>query len=384
MTTSESTTTNSTIAQTDAVDPINEVDDGEGMLKRRGLMAGVAAAVAGAAFLGSEQRASAADPNDVVRGVVNTTTTATTITNTNTTSTTALVLHADAASYGFGLVATGTGYGVQGTGRDYAGVFGDSSGSAAGVSGQHRSTSTSGIGVTGYASAGQGVAGSSETGVGVVGTLGDDFDPSTTSGAGVVGQASVPDGLGGLFSGTRAALRLVPSDTSGSPTSGEHDAGEFVVDSAGQLYFCHLSGTPGTWIPIGSTNPPAALEMLPTPERFVDTRNGLGGVQGPVAAGTTHNFAMTARTGQSGNATLQIPADAQTIVGNLTVIGAGDAEGGYLTLWPNGALPTVSNLNYGPGVAVANSFVVGLGTGAVNLFNFRACQYIIDVTGFYR
>jgi hypothetical protein len=338
-----------------------EGDDTGGLLKRRGLMAGVAAAVAGAAFLGSEQQASAADPNDVVLGAANTTASATTITNTNTTSTTALVLHADAARYGTGLVATGTAYGVQGTGTDYAGVFGDSFGAGNGVAGVHRSDSATGIGVSGFAPAGQGVYGGSASGMGVTGFFGPTFNDLTVDRAGVAGQAFGVDGVGGLFAGERAALRLVPSETNGAPTTGEHDAGEFVVDSAGQLHFCQIGGTPGTWIAIGAAAP--ALELLPTPERFVDTRNGLGGVQGPIAAGTTNNFAMTARNGQSADASLQIPDDAQAIVGNLTVIGAGDSQGGYLTLWPSGPLPTVSNLNYGPGVAVANSFTVGLGQG---------------------
>jgi hypothetical protein len=221
--------------------------------------------------------------------------------------------------------------------------------------------------------------------VGVLGAWGNAPFDLAISGAGVAGAAFGSDGVGGLFSGTRAALRLVPADSAGAPTTGDHDAGEFVVDSAGQLHFCYLGGTPGAWIPIGSANPSPSLELLATPDRFVDTRTGLGGVQGPIPAGTTHNFVMTERTGASGNAALQIPADAQAIVGNLTVVGAGNSQGGYLTLWPGGSpLPTVSNINYGPGVAVANSFTVGLGAGAVNLFNFKACQYIIDVTGFYR
>jgi hypothetical protein len=382
MTITDPTNTNPTDSPTVADDePMPGAEEG-GMLKRRGMMAGIAAAIAGAAILGSDHSVSASDPNDVVLGAANTTANTTTITHTGTTSATTFLVHADAARYGVGLVATGTGYGMQGTGRDFAGVFGDSTGDAAGVSGYHRSDSPRGLGVGGFASAGQGVSGVSGTGVGVIGTLGEPSNAPLTVHAGVVGQSFVPSGVGGSFEGTRAALRLVPSGTAGAPTTGEHDAGEMVVDNTGQLYLCRQNGTPGTWIPIGSASP--ALEMLPTPERFVDTRTGLGGVQGPVSAGTTHNFPMTARTGQSGNAALQIPANARTMVGNLTVIGAADAQGGYLTLWPSGPLPTVSNINYGPSDVIANSFVVGLGSGAVNLFNFKACHYIIDVTGFYR
>jgi hypothetical protein len=101
---------------------------------------------------------------------------------------------------------------------------------------------------------------------------------------------------------------------------------------------------------------------------------------------------MTGRNGQSGNPALQIPDAATAIVGNLTVVGAaGIPLGSFLTLWPGGAQPTVSNINFGPATvtgAVANSFAVALATagghGALNVFNQSTCDYIIDVTGFYQ
>ncbi len=152
----------------------------------------------------------------------------------------------------------------------------------------------------------------------------------------------------------------------------------------------------GNTITIASTaTGPAAgptLTFLPTPERFVDTRINLGGLQGPVPAGTTHTFPMTGRNGQSGNAALQIPDTATAIVGNLTVVGAaGIPLGSFLTVWPGGTQPTVSNINFGPATvtgAVANSFAVALtsvgGHGALNVFNLSACDYILDVTGYYK
>jgi hypothetical protein len=100
---------------------------------------------------------------------------------------------------------------------------------------------------------------------------------------------------------------------------------------------------------------------------------------------------MTGRNGQSGNAAVQIPYAATAIVGNLTVAGGpGVPLGSYVTLWPGGPIPTVSNINFGPAAtsgAVANSYVVGLsnlgGHGDVSVFNFAECDYILDVTGYY-
>jgi hypothetical protein len=135
----------------------------------------------------------------------------------------------------------------------------------------------------------------------------------------------------------------------------------------------------------------STLLLPPSPERFVDTRSALGGVQGVVAAGSTSTFTMTGRLGSSGRPELQIPDDAVGLVGNLTVIGAPGTPGAYLTMWPGGEMPTVSNLNFGPdsvGNAIANSFIVGLadttdGHRCLRVFNSGQCDYIIDVTGYY-
>jgi hypothetical protein len=64
----------------------------------------------------------------------------------------------------------------------------------------------------------------------------------STNGNGVVGKSTV--GYGGDFAGGLAPLKLEPSDTPGSPTSGTHSMGEFYVDSQGVLYFCVANGTP--------------------------------------------------------------------------------------------------------------------------------------------
>lgn len=56
-----------------------------------------------------------------------------------------------------------------------------------------------------------------------------------------------PEGYGGHFIGGRAPLRLNPANTLGHPTTGNHQSGEFFVDSNGKLFYCMESGTPGNW-----------------------------------------------------------------------------------------------------------------------------------------
>ena len=207
---------------------------------------------------------------------------------------------------------------------------------------------------------------------------------------GVTGNSTT--GVGAVLSGGLAPLRLTPSGATGAPSAGAHTAGELYVDSNGQLFFCTAGGTSGTWVQLSATAPPATPRpvfiTLQTPDRFVDTRSGLGGVTGPLPGDATHVFQMTGRNGLSGNAALQIPDAATAIVGNLTVVGAaGIPLGSFVTLWPGGTRPTVSNVNVGPGAVVANSYVVGLGStgghGSVSVYNQSAGDYILDVTGYY-
>jgi hypothetical protein len=213
---------------------------------------------------------------------------------------------------------------------------------------------------------------------------------------GVTGDSTT--GVGAILSGGLAPLRLTPSGATGAPAASAHTAGELYVDSNGDLFYCTAGGTPGTWVQLSAPAPPAppappatprpVFITLPTPDRFVDTRSGLGGVTGPLPGDAIHVFQMTGRIGLSGNAALQIPNAATAIVGNLTVVGAAAIpSGSFVTLWPGGPRPTVSNINVGPGTVVANAYVVGLGStggyGSVSVYNQSAGDYILDVTGYY-
>ncbi|MEO5901403.1 MAG: hypothetical protein ABIR68_14925 [Ilumatobacteraceae bacterium] len=204
------------------------------------------------------------------------------------------------------------------------------------------------------------------------------------------------DGYGALISAGSglAPLRLAPMDVDGSPTTGGHNSGEMMFDRHGRMFICTAAGFPGTWVEVGAaTIPPAAvttLTMLATPERFIDTRTGLGGVRGPVAGGTTSSFTMTGRGGQSGDPALQIPDNATALAGNLIVTGAARvATGSFVTVWPAGRQPPTPTLFFttasltGP---TANGLLAGLaGIGihrGLQVFNSAACDYSLDVTGY--
>ena len=137
---------------------------------------------------------------------------------------------------------------------------------------------------------------------------------------------------------------------------------------------------------VGYTNADR-LTTLATPDRYVDTRIGFGGVQGPLPDNSTKTFQITGRPGENG---VIIPDNATAIIGTLTAIGnAGSLPGSFLTIWPGGAQPPVSNVNYGPPPTnvLATQFTSGLGSGAgghgyVNIFNRSQADYLVDVTAY--
>jgi len=113
-----------------------------------------------------------------------------------------------------------------------------------------------------------------------------------------------------------------------------------------------------------------------TPTRILDTRDGTGGV--PVQ-----------RIGPGGVLTVQVAGvggvpmtGVSAVVLNATVTNT-DASS-FLTIWPTGGVrPTVSNLNWTPGLTVPNLVTVALGFGGrLSIFNHSGdTDVIFDVAG---
>ena len=113
------------------------------------------------------------------------------------------------------------------------------------------------------------------------------------------------------------------------------------------------------------------------PARVLDTRNGTGGVSGPIGSAATVDVPVTGRGG--------VPASGvSAVVMNVTV--TQPSTGGYLTVFPSGtARPVASNLNFLPGQTVPNLVVAAVGrTGKVSLYNNAGSTHVvIDVMGWY-
>ncbi len=114
-----------------------------------------------------------------------------------------------------------------------------------------------------------------------------------------------------------------------------------------------------------------------TPARILDTRNGTGGITGPLASNSTVDVQITGRGG--------VPAAGVSAV-TLNVTVTQPSGSGFLTLYPTGsARPLDANLNFVPDKTVPNLVVVKLGAGGkVSMYNSAGTTHVIyDVAGWY-
>ena len=125
------------------------------------------------------------------------------------------------------------------------------------------------------------------------------------------------------------------------------------------------------------------FHTLPTPVRLLETRAGEQGCftpGTPIAANTN-----TSQTGRGTCGAVTIPANAQALVGNATVVAPTGGSAGYLTLWPSGsARPLAASAIYPAGAVLNTPFTVGLGAdGKFMIFSELSTHLVVDVLGYY-
>jgi hypothetical protein len=77
---------------------------------------------------------------------------------------------------------------------------------------------------------------------------------------GITGSSLIPTGL----TGATATSRYVGATTSGAPTSGTFNVGDFIVDQTGTFWVCAIAGSPGTWTKPTNTG----YQMITTTSTF--------------------------------------------------------------------------------------------------------------------
>lgn len=142
--------------------------------------------------------------------------------------------------------------------------------------------------------------------------------------------------------GTRAAMTLVPLDALGRVCVSNHGATDVIVDLQGAF----VTGGAGS-----------GLVPLSSNQRILDTR----------------------ATGRARHLVIPTGAGVQAVAVNLTVVGA--AESGWLRAAPCGASTGVSNVNFGPGEAIAGAAFVATASDATICVDITAdADVIVDLT----
>ncbi|HZQ50260.1 MAG TPA: hypothetical protein VFB69_08130 [Candidatus Dormibacteraeota bacterium] len=201
----------------------------------------------------------------------------------------------------------------------------------------------------------------------------------TDAGTGVTGQANT--GIG-LYAAGTGRIRQDAQAAAGEPNY-TPNLMEQARDANGVLWIHNADPIP-VWRRVNTLRTDAADNTGNpfVPFRCYDSR-GAGGTNPRLPKNSTTPVPVIGSPASTGAST--IPPDAIAIVGNLTATAY--TGPGYLTIFPTGvALPPTSSVNFITGQgAIANSFVVGLGTGggvSVYISNNNPSHFIVDITGY--
>jgi hypothetical protein len=133
--------------------------------------------------------------------------------------------------------------GIGVIGKGLIGVKGESSSPGYGANYGLHTDNGYGVVGDGHGAATSGVLGRNATGEGLRGE----------GKTGIRAKSTGSSGYGAIIEGGKAQLRIVPTTTTGKPTTGPHSKGELLLDSAATLWICTVGGTPGTWRKVSTT-----------------------------------------------------------------------------------------------------------------------------------
>ena len=203
------------------------------------------------------------------------------------------------------------------------------------------------------------------------GTKGAGVYGLSDTGYGVIGESN--QGIG-LYARTSGRIRQDGLLAAGLPGYTPNPF-EQVRDLNGVLWISDVSGA---WRRVNTVRIDAAdgSGVSFAPFRVFDTRLLAGGAR--KAAGTTTVIPIAGQGAGASN----IPLDAVAVMGNLTATGY--TGGGFLALSPAGVAVGTSSVNFITGqTAIANSFIVGLSGGSVQVkVAGHATHIVIDITAY--
>lgn len=254
-------------------------------------------------------------------------------------------------------------------------------------------------GVYGYSavSGGNGVVGQTDGPGATVGVFGTALNGTGVFGDGAVGMSASGTRYGfEMAKADGAAIRLSSTGRLGAARlaprlrSDAHQVGEIDVDIAGDLWYCAVAGTPGTWRKLAGTTTAGAFHPV-VPARLYDSRTP---APGPVAAlftGQTRLVNVAARRDTATGAGVEnnyVPAGATAIACNVTVVDTIGA--GFLTINPGGITAIgAATVNWSASGQILNNGVT-LTLNAQREVTVVAggdptagTHVVLDVTGYY-
>lgn len=227
------------------------------------------------------------------------------------------------------------------------------------------------------------------------GTTADPFGPGETRQLQITGRANVPAtatavafNLTAISPTAAGFLTAYPAGTI-RPTASNLNfvKGDVIanlvvvrVGTGGQVSIFNNSGATDVAADIvgyfSDSGGAAALFTPLTPERFLDTRDGTGGLRQRIGPSESRSLQITGRGG--------IPDNATAVTFNLTAVSP--SSSGFFTAYPSGTIrPTASNVNFVRGDVIANLVIVRIGSGGrVDIFNNSGfADAVADVVGYY-
>ncbi len=167
----------------------------------------------------------------------------------------------------------------------------------------------------------------------------------------------------------RANGAIAPLGPGGTLCLYSHTPTDVVVDVVG-------------WFTGGATATSSAF-VSPVPDRWVDTRPGLGAPARVVTPARPIEIPVVGRQMTVGGQVVTIPSDAEAVA--LNIVSVNPVRPGFITVWPCGtSRPTTSSLNYPGRSVVANNVVATVGVnGSVCLYAHSDTHVVVDVTGWF-
>jgi len=164
-----------------------------------------------------------------------------------------------------------------------------------------------------------------------------------------------------------------------APLGSQAFAGTLWVDRDGNWWASTKSDIDdGQWRKLAGQGTAGALHLLSSPKRVYDSRPG----EPPAIEPKSPLAPNTARTIDPKGNSSGVPGSARGVLITMTIPALG--AGGFATVWPSGAWPGTSNINFSPNQNIATTTVVGLGAGGTFLVQSNvATNVIIDIVGYY-